>query len=200
MYRIPWSDGEVPPKLPRLVPDNNGVPILTIFSAQPYAESPPQASLSALTDSIVVIGGSHGYESNDPSCDVHPTPLGDMPGALVIINAIHSLLQDITIKPLSIWKWLIIAALFILLATLFSYFSEQWKISEKFTEKGIFWWNMLWWGIVVIIIVGLLYASIVLFEDGTWFNIAIPLLIIQIYRAIYQRPWAAKLVNKILQP
>jgi len=203
MYRIPWSDGNVPPRLPRLVPDNNGVPILTIFSAQPYAESPPQASLQALTDSIVVIGGSHGYESNDPSCDVHLTPLGDMPGALVIINAIHSLLQDITIKPVSIWKWLTIAALLILLATLFSYFSEQWKISEKFTKKGIFGWKILWWCVVAVIIVGLLYASVVLFEDGTWLNIAIPLLIIQIYRAIYQRlwaaKWAAKIVNKFLQ-
>ncbi len=64
--------------------------------AQPYAELPPTASLDALKNRIVVIGGSYGEGR-----DLHLTPLGEMPGALIIINAIHTLLEYGEIKPLS---------------------------------------------------------------------------------------------------
>ncbi|RKZ50134.1 MAG: hypothetical protein DRR16_15340 [Candidatus Parabeggiatoa sp. nov. 3] len=193
MFRIPWSEDSDVPEYPLSVSDNNGVPVLTIFSAQPYAELPPQANLDMLTDSIVVIGGSYG------NADVHSTPMGQMPGALVIINAIHSLLQDITIKPMSVWKWLIIAAVFILVITLLSYFSECFKNSWWWkTRWWKYLWKILWGGVVISIIGGLFYVSIVLFEDGIWLNIAIPLLIIEIYRAIYQRPRVKKFANRLI--
>jgi len=171
MFRIPWSNDKIPPKYPHIVSDNNDVPILTILSAQPYAELPSQASLEKLKDSIVIIGGSYGWGRES---DVHSTPIGEMPGAMVIINAIYSLLQSMIIKPVAIWMWLAIAIVFIMITTLFSYFSF-----------GL-WWKVLGWSNIFIMIGGLFYISVIIFENGTWFNIVIPLLIIVIYRRISQ--------------
>ncbi len=178
MFRIPWSNNEIPPKYPHVVSDNNGVPILTMLSAQLFAESPPQASLDKLNDSIVVIGGSYGYAVR--MNDVYSTPIGEMPGALILINAIYTLLQDITIKPVSIWILLAIAIVFITITTVFSYFSF-----------GL-WWKILGWINIFIIIGGLFYVSVILFENGIWLNIVIPLLIIVIYWRISQKTWLKK--------
>jgi CHASE2 domain-containing sensor protein len=173
MFRIPWLNDEIPP-------NNNNVPILTILSAQPYAESPLQASLKELNGGIVVIGGSYGRRGEN---DVHSTPIGDMPGALVIINAIHTLLQDMTIKPVSMWILFAIAIVFITVTTVFSYFSFG------------FLWKMLGVTIVFFILVMLLYVSVVIFEEGTWLNIVIPLLIVEIYLWIFKKKWRNKLLN-----
>jgi len=118
MYRIPGYDTNASKSPKHVVHDNNNVPILTVFSAQPYAESPSQESLEIMTGSIVVIGGS--YNLGGGANDIHPTPIGDMPGAIVVINAIYSVLQRITIKPVSIWIWFAIAAVFIVIITLLS--------------------------------------------------------------------------------
>jgi CHASE2 domain-containing sensor protein len=73
---------------------------------------------SSLTrDRIVVIGGS--YPDNP---DFHPTPLGLMPGTLVLINAINSLLLNDRVKAPSIAvRILIEAALVMALSALFLY-------------------------------------------------------------------------------
>jgi hypothetical protein len=190
MYRIPGYDTDASESPKYVVHDNNDVPILTVFSAQPYAESPSQESLEIMTGSIVVIGGSYNLGGAN---DVHPTPIGDMPGALVVINAIYSVLQEITIKPVSIWLWFAIAVVFIVIITLFSYY---------FSGRR----RILRWGCIFIILGGLLIYSVILFEDGTWLNIAIPLLIIRIYQGIYlkiyqvyqaicQKQWVKKFAN-----
>ena len=175
MFRLPWSNDEKTLKYPHVVSENNGVPILTIFSAQHYAESPPQANLERLNDSIVVIGGSYGIGR---ASDVHPTPIGNMSGALILINAIYTLLQDITIKPVSMWILLAIAIVFITITTVFSYFSF-----------GL-WWKLLGLCNIFIIIFGLYYYSIILFENGTWLNIAMPLLIVEIYLNIFKKTFS----------
>ncbi|HEC83748.1 MAG TPA: CHASE2 domain-containing protein [Thioploca sp.] len=186
MYRMPYS--EVPPNK-RVVHDNKGVPILTILSAQPYAESPPQDSLEVFPDnSVVVIGGSYGPPSTGVS-DMHDTPIGEMPGALVIINAIHSLLQGLTIKPVSYW-WLVIA--FLIILTLFAAIPEQ---HNNRRDKTVRWRLII---LILFIIAGLFVYSYILFEDGTWLDIAVPVAIIEICRRIYQRKWLKNFANKVI--
>jgi CHASE2 domain-containing sensor protein len=175
MYRIPWSNHMnkngvvIPPKLPYKVYDSQAKPILTILPAESYAESQPQVDLEPLSDSIVIIGGS--YDTNDH----HVTPIGDMPGALVIINSLHTSLQNLTIKPVSFLTWFGIGFGFILIVTLFSYYlGSGWKYFLGLVG-------------LVLIIVGLFYYSVLLFKDGTWLNVAVPLVIIKIFHVIYQK-------------
>ena len=168
MYHIPWNR----PTLPHIVSDKNGDPILTIFPARFYAESQPQADVGTFTDSIVVIGGSY---RGDHGSDVHLVPIGEMPGAMIIINAVYSLVQNKIVKPVSasIWIWLIIAIFFIVIITKISYFS--------------LWYKVLGVSVIITILILVFIASIFLFEDGTWLNIAIPLLILQFYLEIYPK-------------
>jgi CHASE2 domain-containing sensor protein len=176
MYRIPWSNGN----LPYVVHDNLAIPILTILSAKSYAESQPQVSLEPLRDNIVVIGGSYGN-------DVYDTPIGEMSGPLIMINSIHTLLQNIMIKPVSFLTWFGIGIVFIFIMTLFSYH----------LSGG---WKYLGWIGLAIIIVGLFYYSVIIFEGGTWLNVVVPLVIIKIFHFIYQKPqlqnWAKWLIQK----
>jgi hypothetical protein len=66
-----------------------------------------------VTGRIVVIGGS--YKDNP---DIRHTPLGLMPGAMVIINAIHALLEYGTPVELKGWKRAVASGLFILVVAL----------------------------------------------------------------------------------
>jgi CHASE2 domain-containing sensor protein len=190
MYRMPYHNKTH--KNQYVVSDNTGVPALTILSAQPYAESPPQENLEVFKNSVVVIGGSYDY--NNGSNDMHETPIGGMPGALVIINAIHSLLQGLTIKPVSYW-WLVIT--FVIILTLFAVIPEPPNPEQPNQQyKKIIRWSLA--VLILFIIVGLFVYSIILFEDGTWLDIAIPVAIIEIGRRIYQTKWLKNFFAKII--
>jgi len=191
MYRMPYSPA------PATVHDNQGDTVLTILSAKPYAEeSPPPDSLEVFNDSVVVIGGSYGPLGCPPAGnDIHCTPIGEMPGALVIINAIYSLLQDLTIKPVSYW-WLVIA--FVIIITLFSLIPEKPDKTVIHEQPNNPWYKTIIWWLIIIIVVGLFIYSFILFEDGTWLDIAVPVAIIAICQKIYQLKWPKKMANKVL--
>lgn len=163
-YKMPW------------LPANDGLgesdtlvtqaeePVLTIFSAEHFATSPSpvtQENLEKLTDNIVVIGGSYR-----DTRDVHLTPLETMPGALIIINAIHSLLtlDEGTIKPLPFLLRLIIMAILIVIMT---------YLLTKFDSA---------WSMFLIFI--LLLPAIWLYQYGIWMDYTIPLLIIHFHQMI----------------
>ena len=128
-----------------------------------------------LQGSITVIGGSYM-----DSRDIYATPIGRMPGAMVIINAIHSLLQYGELKTLSLWEMLLIqAALIFLMSLVFAYF------------KNVFLGNLLSVALIILLMVPL---SFLLFEYGVWLNFAITLLILELFqKAIDHR----ELVNEI---
>ncbi len=134
--------------------------ILTVFSAQPYLESPEGGTFK---DKIVVIGSSYSDGG-----DLHSTPLGTMPGGLVIINAIHSLLQYGAMKPSFAWHkgW---AILFIIVVS----------ILLTFVNKSF--WVILFSAIGVIL---LTLISAFLFVENVWINFALPLLAIHIHQMV----------------
>lgn len=175
MYRIPWT--------PPLVLDNADVPVLTVFSAQHYAEIPlrKDLSLKKLNGSIVVIGATHR-----DATDVYLTPISDdtlLPGSLVIINAVYTLLQYGTIEPIPLWIWLIIAALFIVVITTISSYSSK----NLFLGMGIF----VFTGLLIII-------SVILLYHGIWLNIVLPLMVVKIYQFISgHRENVSKLKEKL---
>jgi CHASE2 domain len=81
VFTLPWNLGsdEAWPALP------DGTRLLTRISAGLLAQA---EEVETLSGRIVVIGGSYV-----DSWDYHLTPIGVMPGAMVIINAIHSHLE-----------------------------------------------------------------------------------------------------------
>ena len=112
---------------------------------------------------IVIIGGSHS-----DGRDYHQTPLGSMPGALVLINSTHSILEYEQIEPLPNWlKWLIIAVLISVMAWIFIY-------------VGSFWLAQI---LNLLIIGSMMFVSVFLFRSsGLWLDFATPLIFVQLYQ------------------
>lgn len=158
LYSMPWGENT-------LLTDTEGKHILSKFSAGHFLANPEDEEiLKDFKDKIVFIGGSYGEGR-----DSHLTPLGQMPGALVVINAIHSLLQYETIEPVSSWlKWLLEVVFIVIISILFRMFSS--------------FFGMLVSGIVIISI--LLPMSVVFFEYGIWLDFALPLLAVVLHRMI----------------
>lgn len=161
LYTLPWylNKGEWWP----YTPDNR--PLLTTLSAKNIIEGNNDKPINneLLRDSVTVIGASH-LESRD----WHPTPLGWMPGMLVLVNSIHSLLQYGILHPPSPW---IVLLLTLILITLFS-----WLLAKYHT----LWGTLYAVGIIVILIP----ASIFFFKYGLWLSFAIPWAAIQLRQMI----------------
>lgn len=158
MFSMPWLVENKPPRLPYYLKNQAGEPIVAILPAQPYAELPPTASLEALKNNIVVISGSYSEGH-----DTHLTPLGEMPGALIIINAIHTLLEYGEIKPLSTWSKML------------TYFSLIMFMSLILARFGYGWGSIIL-GLFVLIV--LIPSSILLFSYGIWLDFMLPLAVV----------------------
>ncbi len=158
MFSIPWLVENKPPRLPYFVKDKADKPIVTIFPAQPYAELPPTASVEVLKNRIVVIGGSYSEGR-----DTHLTPLDEMPGALIIINAIQTLLEYGEIKPLSAGiKFLTYLGLIMLMSLVLARFGY-----------GL---GSIILGLFVLLV--LMPISILLFNYGIWLDFMLPLSVV----------------------
>jgi hypothetical protein len=146
VYSMPWQP---PPGHTAIA-----VPAMGLVGA-------PVADRRAFNGQIVVIGGSF-----EDSGDIHPTPLGPMPGALALINAIVSLEEYGEIERMPRWfdllvevvLVLLISALFLLMPSLFAMLVSSVLIVILFTP-----------------------VSLVLFEHGFWLDLAIPLLAVQLH-------------------
>jgi CHASE2 domain-containing sensor protein len=161
LYTLPWhlNKGEWRPN----TPDNR--PLLTTLSAKNIIDDnndKPQNN-ELLRDSITVIGVSH-LESRD----WHPTPIGWMPGMLILVNSIHSMLQYGILHPPSLW---IVLLLTLILITLFSWLLAKYQI---------LWGTLYAVGVIVIMIP----VSIMFFKYGLWLNFAIPWVAIQLRQMI----------------
>lgn len=158
MYSMPWLITNQTLHTRYSLEDQARETILTVFSAQEFAKSPLKMSLEALTGSIVVIGGS--YEDGH---DNHLTPLGEMPGALILINAIHTLLQYGEIKPLP--TEIKILTYFILLIIM----------SFILARFGYAWGTIILLGLVILLLIP---VSAYLLSYGVWLDFALPLALV----------------------
>lgn len=138
-----------------------------------FVSVPAQAILSGgagtslqdtLHDRVVIIGGSFA-----DSFDIHKTPLGNMPGAIIILNSLRSLFTyGVDHHPSWIVSTLIEVGLITLMTFFFIWFNS--------------FWGMLLSGVIIIVI--LLPASILAFRYGVWLDFAIPLAAVQIHRLV----------------
>ncbi|MDM8559287.1 CHASE2 domain-containing protein [Candidatus Parabeggiatoa sp. HSG14] len=158
MFSMPWLVNNKAPRLPYYVNNQAALPVITILPAQPYAKISPTTSLESLKNSIVVIGGSYREGR-----DTHLTPLGEMPGALIIINAIHTLLEYEEIKPLSNWLKILI---YLSLLVLMSFVLARFGYGLGSIILGVF------------VLVVLIPCSILLFNYGIWLDFMLPLAVV----------------------
>ena len=149
-YTTPWY----PDRRERAYP-----PWLTHLPSS-LVESADEVS-ALVAGKVVVLGASYS-----DSFDFHVTPLGTMPGALVIINSLQSLFQYGEFHPPSPW---VKAAITVFLITL---------LSIAFTLMPGFKAPLV--SSVVIILV-LLPLSFWVFRTGIWLDFALPLLGVQIH-------------------
>ncbi|HDN27778.1 MAG TPA: CHASE2 domain-containing protein [Thioploca sp.] len=155
-YTIPWklNPDEQRPNVP------DGRFLLETLSAKNVLEHLDADSTALLHNSITVIGGSY-IESRD----LYATPLGWMPGALILMNAVHTMLQHGELNAPPSWVLLAMVAVIIGLMSL---------LLIRFDS----FWGMTFSGLVIIIII--LPISFWVLEYGVWLDFAIPLLIVQL--------------------
>ena len=136
--------------------------VLATLPAHQITDSEKPVSTSLLRDRVVAIGGSFRESS-----DIHLTPLGTMPGALIIINAIQSLAEHGELAPVPLWAVLVIEAVLILI------------MSVAFTLSPAL-WGQMFSGLFIFAV--LLPISYWLFRYGVWVGFALPLLAVQLHQ------------------
>jgi CHASE2 domain-containing sensor protein len=132
------------------------------IAAQDLLRDPiPQSTFAG---QIVTIGQSHRDTG-----DIHETPLGQMPGAMVVVNAIDSMARYPLISPPSPWITLTMALAFIV------------GVGFIFAR----WDSMRGTLIATAVAIGVLaVGSFYLFAHGVWLDFALPLLGIQAHRLV----------------
>ncbi len=157
LYTIPWylSGGETRPSV------SGGRDLLTIMSANKILKK--GASDEPLRDSITILCGSY-IEGRD----WHATPLGWMPGMLVLVNSIQSLLQYGILHPPSNW-WILLFATILIVLTSF--------LLIKYGKL----WGALYSAFLIIALIPL---SFMLFKEGIWLSFACPWLAVQLRQVI----------------
>jgi len=152
IYTIPYEtrEGERRPKVgSNLIFDRE--------SAMRLAKLDP----SFLEGSVVVIGGTYRE-----SRDWYATPIGEMPGAMVVINAIHSLGANGTLEPPGPVLRLTIVVLLVLMMSLI------------FAQLSSFFSFLVASALVLILLVP---VSFLMFRFGVWVDFALPLVAVQLH-------------------
>lgn len=171
IYTLPWKNkkGESYP------PSKEGMLLLNPIPANSFLPNPQQYS-ELLKGSIVVIGGSY-----QDSRDIHPTPLGSMPGYLVLINSIFSLVRFGQLESMSFVKYLFIeSSLILLISYIFARFNSL---------KSML---ILIFAIIII----LMPASIYFFRLGIWLSFLTPLLGVFLHQLIAYVEELQELANR----
>ncbi len=123
-----------------------------------------------LRDRLLIISGSY-----DEGGDVHVTPLGEMPGSLVIANSIYSLMVRGQVIEPPLWQILLFhtGAIFVM--------------SMLFARFTSFWGMVLSGAVVIVALVPLTFYG---YNHGVWVNFTLPLTAVwwqRIIRGLYER-------------
>lgn len=134
-------------------------PLLTVKPAFLITEGPAVQPATDWRGQIVVIGASFA-----DSRDLFMTPVGEMPGALLLINTLQSLLQYGETHTPPLWLMLMVEVMIILV------------LSIVFVYVSSFWGVVLSGAFVIFIMFPL---SFFFFQDGIWLNFALPVVFVQ---------------------
>ncbi|MCZ6854168.1 MAG: CHASE2 domain-containing protein [Gammaproteobacteria bacterium] len=156
IYSIPYEETSGVNR-PTVWLDNRNVRLFEHESALRIDQMDP----GFLAGRVVVIGGTYRETR-----DWYATPIGEMPGAMVVINAVHSLGVNGQLRLPSVWTKLIVEALLIIMMSIvFACLSSLlgYLLSS------------------VLILIGLVPISFLMFRSGVWIDFALPLLAVQLH-------------------
>ncbi|MCX5516299.1 hypothetical protein C3941_17205 [Kaistia algarum] len=153
IYRVGWEKGTV--GLGPLVdsPAGGETQLVAVRPARLALAADPGAPLPGIAGRIVIIGGSFSG-----SGDWHDTPIGRMPGSLLLVNAVEALTQNGTPREPSAAERLAISLMIIVAASLLT----------SFLRPTVAAWALAF-GIVLLMIV-----SIGRFKSGVMLDLAVP--------------------------
>ncbi|MDQ6943552.1 MAG: CHASE2 domain-containing protein [Candidatus Eremiobacteraeota bacterium] len=153
-YRIAWDAARGRPSMAAFVPAH------LITEADPQHPFDPAIAAGR----VVVIGGSY---ADNP--DFHRTPLGTMPGSLVLINAIEALITDDHVRESPWWLRILVEAVLVaFVAGLFLYLRPQRAMLAS-----------------SVLVAGLAMTAGYLFLDrGYWIDPVLPLVGIQLHELL----------------
>jgi hypothetical protein len=153
LFTIPWrlSRGDVRP----VVPWRDGIAAPIFESVPAAAVAAGQADTSAVRGRVVVIGGSFAEAR-----DRYATPLGEMPGAVVLVNAIESLTRYGQLSPAPPWLRLLVLLLLLFGGAVYS------------ARVAQFWGLVGGWAVILVALVPL---SLHVLHYGQWLDFALPL-------------------------
>lgn len=161
IYRYPAPDelrrGESYPRDPQ-----TGRQLLSVVPAAPLVRNHGPFDRSVFADRVVVIGGSF-----EEGRDVYRTPLGPMPGALILINAMDSLLEYGELE-LPGWpvRWGVLLLSVLGMSIIFARFPPLISVLISFA----------------LIVLLLLPASLFLFRAGSWLSFVVPVVAVFLHK------------------
>jgi len=165
IYKLPWAQGSFDSnRIESVQHKGKTVPLAIRLSADTVAKNIERLDPALLDDRIVVIGSS--FSENR---DSYLTPVGAMPGAVVLINAIHSLLQYGQIQRPATWIIFCIEIVLILVV------SVLFAMLGSYAAKVVS-------GLIVLVL--LLPATFTLFKYGVWLDFALPLIGVQLHEMV----------------
>jgi CHASE2 domain-containing sensor protein len=139
-------------------------PLLTDIPASVLSKPGVDIDSTLFTDKNVIIGASH-----QDSADIHGTPLGYMPGSLIIVNAVNSLqTKGELVSPSLITTLLIELVLLVIISVAFAMLIP----SVAF---------ILSTGFIVLVLLPITYW---IFKDGVWLDFALPLFAVELHQLV----------------
>jgi hypothetical protein len=168
IYTLAWQSG-----VSALGPTGrDGTAVVQVRAAHTVARVPTDQPLEGFSGRIAIVGGSFA-----DSGDWHATPLGEMPGALVLINAIRALQMHGTPQLPPWWDRLAIS---FAMTTLVAILTAVFRASVAAILSGL--------GIIAIMI-----ATLTQFRSGIILDLATPSIGIIVYDLV--KTWGETLVG-----
>lgn len=158
LFTLPWKLAADETR-PQVDFAGGQAPLLSILPAHAVTEGGLRTTLAP--GHIAVIGAS-----NQDARDVHVTPLGAMPGSLILINAIDSMIRHGQLATPAAWIQLLTASVLLTLVSL---------IASKFpTLLG----TLISLAVLIAILVPL---SVYFFRYGVWLDFALPVVAVKFF-------------------
>lgn len=164
IFSMPFNKEQPNKTQPKVTIAGKRLPVLIYIQGRTIFSGGAARIQNEIKNRIVVIGGS--YEDGH---DTHLTPLGDMPGSMIVLNAVRSLISYGTKHELSwYWKLCLEIGLIIIMTMAFLRFNS--------------FFGMLLSGAIIIIV--LVPLSVCNFRNGMWIDFAIPLIAVQVHQMV----------------
>lgn len=175
IYSIPWDREKQTARQVERVPfKGTEVDLVTHIGAKHVLDNQSELNPTILNDRIVVIGGTY-----EDARDWHMTPVGYMPGAAILINATHSLLQYGQMHKPKLWVIILAELVMIFFA------SVVFALLHSFVAKLV---------AGIIVLAAMIPITFYVFKYGIWLDFALPFLAIQIHETIAK--WEQTIVGQ----